>query len=112
MVELGELEARHEEFEKRNFRIIVVANDDRPTSLHTQSDFPHLRIVSDVEQNVSKALQVLHRGMGPEGSDTNMPITFVVDGSAVVRSWFQEENFIARTSPETVLRGIDRVTAQ
>ncbi len=32
MVELGELEKRHEEFAKKNTRIVVVSNDSQETA--------------------------------------------------------------------------------
>ena len=80
MVELGELEARHDDFAKRKVQIVAISNDDLATARETQNDFQHLKIVSDAEQNVAWALQVIQSGVGPKGTDTNAPTTILVDG--------------------------------
>ena len=75
MVELGELEKRHQDFENRHVRVVAISNDDQPTAQATQADFPHLLIISDPEQNMAKAMQVIHPGAGSVGGDTNAPTT-------------------------------------
>jgi|GEM_PF-6325716 len=82
MVELGQLEKRHQDFTGRHVRIFAVSNDDPQTARATQADFPHLVIVSDAEQTLAKAVQVLHPGAGPHHEDVNAPTTFLVDGKA------------------------------
>jgi peroxiredoxin len=109
MVELGELEGHHQQFAARHVRVVAIANDDQETSRATQSDFPHLVVVSDAEQNMASAMQVIHAGAGPKGDDTNAPTTFVLDGSARVRWLFRPERFIARLSADELLKAIDRV---
>jgi alkyl hydroperoxide reductase subunit AhpC len=109
MVELGELERSHERFAERDVRVVVVSNDDQKAAQATQTRFPHLVVVSDAEQNVAKAMQVIHAGVGPDGEDTNAPTTFLVDGTGQVRWLFRSERFIARLSPDEVLKEIDRV---
>jgi peroxiredoxin len=107
MVELGELEKRHRDFESRGVRIVAISNDDRPTAEATQRDFPHLSIVSDPDQDIAKAMQVIHPHMGPGATDTNAPTTFLVDGSGRVLWFFRPERFIARLGPDELLAAID-----
>src|SRR5438552_3896849 len=107
MIELGELERQHEEFDKRKVRVIVVSNDDQAAAQKTKEKFPHLIVISDAQQNLAKALEVIHRGKGQHGEDTNAPTTFLVDGDGYVRWWFRPDRFIARLSPGEVLAAID-----
>jgi peroxiredoxin len=107
MTELGELEGQHRRFDEKHVRIFVVSNDDQPTAQKTQADFPHLAVVSDREQNVAKALQVIHKGAGHEREDTNAPTTFLVDGNGQVRWFFRPSHVIVRLSPDALLRAVD-----
>jgi len=108
MNELGELEKNHEEFDKRNLRLIVISNDDQPTARKTQADFPHLLVVADTDQKLAKALQVQHLGVGPGGSDTNAPTTFLLDGNGTVRWFFRPDRFLERLSPDELLQAADK----
>jgi hypothetical protein len=47
--------------------------------------------------------------VGPGGSDTNAPTTFLVDGSGQVRWFFRPKRYISRLSPAALLKEIDRV---
>ena len=107
MVELGQLEKRHQEFASRHVRIFAISNDDPQTARATQADFPHLVIVSDAAQNLAKAVQVLHPGAGPHHEDVNAPTTFLVDGHGVVRWLFRPDRFITRLSPDELLAAVD-----
>jgi peroxiredoxin len=106
MVELGELEGHHERFDEKRVRVVVISNDDQQTAQKTQADFPHLVVVSDYEQNVARALQVIHAG-AHNGEDTNAPTTFLVDGSGQVRWFFRPSHIIVRLSPDALLKAID-----
>jgi peroxiredoxin len=108
MVELGELEKRHEEFARRHVRVVAISNDDQETAQATQADFPHLVVLSDKQQDLAKAIQVIHPGAGPTHDDTNAPTTFLVDGAGTVRWVFRPERFIERLSPDDLLAAIDR----
>jgi peroxiredoxin len=108
MVELGELEGHHQQFAERRVRVVVISNDDLETARATQTDFPHLVVVSDAEQNMAKALHVLHAGAGRNGEDTNAPTTFLVDGTRKVRWLFRPERFIVRLSADDLLKAIDQ----
>jgi peroxiredoxin len=112
MIELGELEKRHQDFEQRKARIFVISSDDLKTTQLTQADFRHLSAVSDAEQNVAKAMQVLDPGKGPHGSDTNAPTTFFVDGAGTVRWVFRPERFISRLTPDELLTAMDQHSAK
>src|SRR5437762_11518604 len=103
MKELVQLEKHHQEFDSRNVRIVVVSNDDQPTSQITQADVPHLVVVSDAQQNLAKAIQVIHPGAGHDGGDTNAPTTFLVDGTGTVRWLFRPSSLMTRLSPEELL---------
>jgi peroxiredoxin len=107
MVELGQLEKQHAEFAKRNVRVIVISNDKPTTAQATQADFPHLVVVSDSDQNMARALQVIHSGAGATGEDTNAPTTFLVDSTGHVHRMLRPERFITRYSPQEVLAAID-----
>lgn len=107
MAELGQLEKHHAEFAKRNVRVIAISNDKPTTAQKTQTDFPHLVVVSDSDQNMAKALQVIHSGAGATGDDTNAPTTFLIDGDGTVRRMMRPERFLARYSPNEVLAAID-----
>jgi alkyl hydroperoxide reductase subunit AhpC len=107
MIELGELEKRHEAFEKKNVRLVVVSNDDEETSTDTQKKFPHLVVISDEKQDMAKAMQVIHAGQDPKGGDTNAPTTFLVDGTGTVRWLFRPSHYIERLAPEGLLKAVD-----
>ena len=107
MKELGELEWQYQEFSNRNVRVIAISNDDQPTARKTQADFPNLIVISDPEQKMANALQVIHPGMAPGGGDTNAPTTFLVDGAGYVRWLFRPDHFIVRLSPAELLAVVD-----
>jgi peroxiredoxin len=107
MVELGELEKHHEEFGKRNVRIVVASNDDQASATLTQTKFRDLIVISDAQQNLAKAMQVIQPGKGPEGSDTNAPTTFLVDGAGYVRWLFRPDSFFVRLSADKLLAAVN-----
>jgi peroxiredoxin len=108
MVELGQLERRHGDFQKRQVRVLAISNDSQEVARATQADFPHLGIVSDADQQMAKALEVIHHGAGPGRTDTNAPTTFLVDGTGTVRWLFRPDHFTQRLSPDDLLAAIDR----
>jgi peroxiredoxin len=108
MVELGELEKHYQEFAKRKVQVAVISNDDQAAARQTKAAFPHLVVVADTDQKLAKALQVIHPGVGPGGTDTNAPTTFLVDGTGTVRWLFRPDRIIVRLSPDELLAGIDK----
>jgi peroxiredoxin len=107
MAELGQLEKHHAEFDKRHVKVVVISNDDQETARATQDERPHLVVVSDKDQSMAKAFEVIQTGMGPSGSDTNAPTTFLVDETGTVRWHFRPDRFVVRLSPEEVLAAVD-----
>ena len=107
MVELGELEKRQTDFAERKVRIVAISNDSLEDAKATQADFPHLTIVSDAEQNVARAVQVLHKGAHPEGGDANAPTTFLLDAAGELRWMFRPERVFVRLSPDELLKAIN-----
>lgn len=88
-------------------RVVAISNDDQETAQATQADFPHLVVVSDAQQDMAQAIEVIHAGAGPEGDDTNAPTIFLVDGTGNVRWFARPGSFMARLSPEEVLAAVD-----
>jgi peroxiredoxin len=112
MVELDELEKQHAEFDKRKVRIVAVSNDPADVAKETQARFPNLVIVSDPDQALAKAMQVIHHGAAADGSDTNAPTTFLVDGSGYVRWRFRPDTFFERLPPQELLTAIDQTWSE
>lgn len=88
-------------------RVFAISNDAPDNAKLTQANFPHLNVVSDADQNVTKALQVAHPGAGPHGQDTNAPTTILVDGAGTVRWLFRPDRFFERLPPGELLAAID-----
>ena len=107
MVELGQLEKHHAEFAKRNVEVVVVSIENHEDAQLTQTDFPHLVVVADAEENLTNAVQVLHPDSHPEGGDTSAPTTMLTDGSGRVAWVHRPENYFRRLSPAEVLKAID-----
>ena len=108
MIELGQLETHHEEFAKKDARVIVVSLEDEKNARATQKDFPHLVVVADKEGGLANALQVVHRQTAPGGGDTTAPTTVLVDGSGAVRWTFRPDTIFRRLSPTEIMEAIDK----
>jgi len=108
MIELGQLEAHRQEFEKRNVRVVVVSIEDQDAAKATQADFPHLVVLSDAERKLADAVEVIHQKAAPGGGDTAAPTTILIDGDGTVRWVFRPDRVFDRLSPEQVLAAIDR----
>ena len=85
MVELGELEKHHADFEKRNTQVFVASSDDLDNSKAVQKDFPHLIVLSDADQKLISSVQVLHLKAGNHRQDVAAPTTFIIDRSGMIR---------------------------
>jgi peroxiredoxin len=107
MVELGELEGHHEEFARRNVRVVVASTDGQEESRKTQKDFPHLVIVADADRKLISAAEVLHPKAGQHGEDVAAPTTFLIDRQGTVRSLFRPRQVISRLSAAEVLAAVD-----
>jgi peroxiredoxin len=108
MIELGELESRHEDFARRNVRIIAVSVEGTGDAFKTQRQFPHLTVVADEGHGLSDAVDVIHPDSNPSGGDTSAPTTIVSDRHGTVR-WLYRSNAVnVRLSPDEVLEAVDR----
>jgi peroxiredoxin len=104
MVELGQLEARHQDFDSRHVRVVAVSMDGLEDSRWMQDKFPHLVIVSDKEENLAKAAGTLATGQrSHDGGDTNAPTTIYIDRGGDVRAVKRPDRFLERFSPDDVL---------
>jgi alkyl hydroperoxide reductase subunit AhpC len=108
MTELVQLEKRHEDFPKRNSRVIVVSMEGLDLARKTQADFPHLTVVSDEARSLSEAAALVHSHAAPDGGDVDVPTTILVDREGTVRWIYRSPSVIARLSPDEVLRAIDQ----
>lgn len=109
MIELGELERRHEDFARRNWRVIVVSIEGPDDAERTQADFPHMLVLSDQQRGLSEAVRVIHPHSAPGGADTSAPTTILVDHEGIVRWLYRPPSAISRLSPDEVLEAIDQV---
>lgn len=107
MIELGELEQKHEELAKRGVRAIGISNDGLPTAKMTQMTFPHVTVVSDEQQSMARGFGVIHPQAAPDGSDTTAPVVLIVDASGVVRAVLRTDRFITRPPAAQILNAID-----
>ncbi len=108
MIELGQLESRYSEFEKKNVRIVAVSLDSVEDTAQTQKKFPHLVILSDAEANLSKAVEVLGPQRDQKGDETDSPTTILIDHNGQVRWVFRPDLVIERLPPDKLLEAIDK----
>jgi peroxiredoxin len=108
MIELGQLEANWQDFEKRKVRVVVVSVEDQEAAKATQADFPHLIVVSDAERNLSSAIDIIHPQSAPGGGDSAAPTTFLIDGDGTIRWTFRPDRVLYRLSPAQLLAAIDK----
>ncbi len=107
MTELVQLERRHAEFPRRDARVIAVSVEGLEDARKTQADFPHLTVLSDEALGLSEAAGLIHRHAAPDGRDTDVPTTILVDRRGTVRWLYRSPSVMARLSPDEVLRAID-----
>ena len=96
-------------FEQRHVNLIVVSNDDLTTTQQTQSDFPHLQLLADVDLSMASAWQVIHPGAALDGGDTNAPTTVLIDEQGQVKRVLRPTRFMSRYSPAELLAEFDEV---
>jgi len=111
MIELGQLEAHHDEFAKRHTRVVAVSVDGLDDSKKTKQKFPNLVVVADADHNLVEAVKVLHPGAGERGEDVAAPTTILVDKHGVVRSLFRPTSVARRLSASEVLEKVDKELA-
>ena len=85
MIELGQLERRHEDFARRNILQIVISMEGLGLAKKTQADFPHLVVLADEGRGLSIAAALVHAHAKPDGADIDAPTTILVDQKGIVR---------------------------
>ena len=108
MIELGQLERRHEDFERANTRVIVSSVEGTDDAAETQAQFPHLLVLADQGRGLSEAADLIHPHSGPNGDDTDAPTTVIVDGKGIVRWFYRPHQVFTRLTPDEVLQALDR----
>ncbi len=108
MVELGQLERRHDDFGRRNTRVIAVSMEGLEAAKKTQADFPHLLVLADEGRGLSNAAALVNFRAKSDGGDADAPTTFLIDGKGMVRWVYRSPEVIARLSPDEVLLAIDQ----
>jgi alkyl hydroperoxide reductase subunit AhpC len=107
MVELGQLERRHEDFDRKHARLIVVSIEGQDDAKKTKAQFPDLVVLSDESRSLSNAANLIHAHAKPDGADADAPTTIFVDKNGVVRWVYRTPLVVARLSPDDVLQAID-----
>jgi peroxiredoxin len=107
MIELGQLEARQEDFATRNTRIIAASLEGRDEAAKSDAQFPHITFLADKEANLARAAAVVAPQHAPDGSATNAPTTILIDRDGVVRWLYRPDRYIHRLSPNELLADID-----
>jgi alkyl hydroperoxide reductase subunit AhpC len=107
MIELGQLERRHEDFAKRNTRVLVASMEDTADAQKTQHDFPHLVVLADKGRGLAEAAGWVHPHAAPDGGDTDVPTTVLIDQRGIVRWLDRPWSALARLSPDEVLQAVD-----
>jgi alkyl hydroperoxide reductase subunit AhpC len=107
MIELGQLEEKHAEFEKRNARVVVVSLEDQETAQLTQNQFPHLLVIADADRGLADAVQVIHPESSIDGGDTTAPTTMIIGGDGQVRWVFRATRYWTRLTPDDLLAQLD-----
>jgi peroxiredoxin len=108
MIELGQLERRHEDFARRQTQVVVVSLEGPDDAQKTLAQFPHLLVLADEGRGLSEAAGLIHPHAAPGGGDAAAPTTILVDRRGTVRWLFRPDEVIARLSPDEVLGAIDR----
>lgn len=108
MIELGQLERRHEGFARRHSRVIAVSTEGLDDAKKTQADYPHLLVLADHGRGLTEAAGLVHARAAPDGGDAAAPTTILVDRQGIVRWLYRSGEIIARLSPGEVLAAIDQ----
>jgi len=107
MIELGQLERRHQDFVKHQMRVVVVSVEGLDDAKKTQADFPHLLVISDEGHGLSDAAGTMHVHAAPDGGDIDAPTTIAVDRHGTVRWLYRSPQVITRLSPDDVMAAVD-----
>jgi|GEM_PF-1301828 len=107
MTQLTELEAHHADFESAKADVVVVSIEDLETASQTQKDFPHLKVVSDEQRELSNAIDVVNKAVAPDGGDADAPTIVLLDGAGVVQWVHRPTRVLVRTSAAELVAKIN-----
>src|SRR5450755_2923252 len=108
MIELGQLERRHEDFARHNTRVVAVSIEGQDDATQTQTEFPHLLVIADEGRGLSDAVGLIHVNANPHGGDADAPTTILVDRHGMVQWLYRSPAVISRLSPDDVLQAIEQ----
>jgi peroxiredoxin len=110
MIQLGQLQARHEDFAKRNTRIVAVSLDSIEETAKKRDRFRDLVIISDADKSLANAAELIAPPLqrSPTGGETEAPTTVLIDGGGVVRWVSRKANYLERPTPDEVLAAVDQ----
>ena len=106
MIELVQLERRHDDFEKRNTRVLVASMEELDDAKKTQAQFPHLIVLADETRKPVRGGRA-----HPSPRWRRMAATSMFrrrsswTGSGTVRWLYRSPAVNVRLSPEDVLTG-------
>jgi len=109
MKELVQLEQRHEDFARKETRILVASVEGLEDARLTQARFPHLLVLSDEGRGLSDAAELIDsKHKGPDNGAVDAPTTILVDRHGTVRWLYRPGEIVTRLSPDEFLEAIDR----
>jgi peroxiredoxin len=103
MTQLQELESQHADFEQAGADVVVVSIENVETAAETQRDFPHLKVASDEQRQLSEAVQLINNAVAPDGSDAATPTILILDGDGQVQWLHRPTRVITRPSADELL---------
>ena len=107
MTQLTDLESHYAEFNRVGAAVVVISIEDQDMAAQTQSDFPHLTVVSDKQRELSTAIDLINKGFSPDGGDSAAPTVLLLDGEGKVRWLHRPTRFIARPSAKELVANIE-----
>ena len=107
MIELVQLERRHEDFAKRNTRVIVASAEGIELARKTQEQNTHQLVLADGQLGLIRAGGLLHEKGGPDDKDIAYPTTILLDKKGIVRWIYRTGGVASRLSPDELLQAID-----
>jgi alkyl hydroperoxide reductase subunit AhpC len=106
LIELGELERRYADFERKNTRIVAASTERQASAQKTQAECPHLAIIADTDHRLINALGMVHPHGFPSGADATAATTVLVDREGKVRWLYRPDLGMTRLSVDEVLEKI------
>lgn len=89
-------------------RIVAVSLDGLEDTARSQEKFPHLVVLSDGEQTLTRAAEVLAPQHSPAGGETAAPTTILIDRQGQVRWVFRPDYYLHRLSPDELLAALQK----